>query len=307
MGMPYAGTNVLASSLSRHSKVAVFHETFFWGRGYLQPRPNGCYDFLQVHYWIEGMIQKARHHAEIYGDLDADRFSKNLEDWYLHLPELPKPAAVYRQTLQIFAQVQGKPFAVEETVYDLFAVTRILDALPGARIVLAVEGIVGFFTHDKNRGDGRSFSSGCHYRSRYHPALLAAYWEKAIREIYGTAEAYPEQILLISRGDIAREPVKTLEKVQRFFLLEPEDSCGPQPPSPPAGPWQGNSILSHDDIFWMQQAAGETKVKEELTRLGVYPKRLNRGRVFLSLCSLPGAWFYNRSTSRKILKQYRTA
>jgi len=199
VGYPRSGTTMVASLLSRHSKVCVPPETQFFRL--FVPRFKG---FKSTDQCMAEFV-KDRRLSDLCITLEELEPHRSLfdSDWRMLLPI----------ALSIYSQKQGKNIVGEKTPGHIFYVRKIWQAYGDARIVGVIR-------------DGRDcvYSNLKEEWAGNNPQKHAAEWTIAVREIRRRRRERPESVMLVRYEDILQDPPAALGRLCEFVGVEFEMS-----------------------------------------------------------------------------------
>lgn len=258
VGMSRAGTTWMAKCLNEHPVAAVFGETLFWGRGYIEPSADGTYDGAQLSQVLNRL--KSGGVSAMVGDGPGALKKVNKQNWpavidrVLSSEHAPlTPAQVFLRTAEALAEAEGKQVGIEKTPHHLNWIGRILKALPDARFVVMIRDPYSFMLSYKHQGDRKVEHTRKAFERLYHPLLCALIWRGYMRSTRAALDQYPRQILLIKTQQIKRSPQEVLDQVQRFLELPVVPLAEAVPPDNTSFPAGERPSLQAEDLFWMNR------------------------------------------------------
>jgi hypothetical protein len=271
-GMSRAGTNWLAKCLNEHPDSAVFGETAFWGRYFVEPGPDGRYTTEQM----RGIVERLKTTTvQAFGTrgpgslkhVSVDNISSLLDEAFQNCTEPMTPKEVFERLAEIITRVEGKHFAIEKTPHHINWIGRIVDHLPMAKFVVLAREPYGFMLSYKHQGDRKPPRIKESFERLYHPLVCGWIWRTYAKNCYAAAQRYPDRVHLVRFEDIETNPATVVQDVERFLGLSPLDLSSKVPPDNSSFPMEPRPILSSEDIFWMNLLA-----RKEMKKHG-YPMR----------------------------------
>lgn len=271
-GMSRAGTNWLAKCLNEHPDSAVFGETAFWGRYFVEPGSDGRYTMEQMRSIIERLKTTA---IQAFGDrgpgslkhVSSDNISPLLDEAFRDSSETLTPEEVFERVAETIARVEGKRFAIEKTPHHVNWVGRILDHLPEAKLVVMAREPYGFMLSYKHQGDRKPPRIRKSFERLYHPLVCGWIWRTYAKNCFAAARRYPDRVHLVRFEDIESNPEKVVRDVEHFLGLSPLDLSSKVPPDNTSFPKEPRPFLRSEDTFWMNLVA-----RKEMKKHG-YPMR----------------------------------
>lgn len=256
VGMSRAGTTWMAKCINSHPSSAAFGETLYWGRIYLEPKPNGRYA-------EEDVNKLATRLAEIrIGPCNGDFGSikgATAENWKKSIYSVVNtatektPRGVFLRLCEFVAAEECVSSVVEKTPHHINWVERIAEQFPKAKFVVMVREPYGFLLSYKNQGSHQSEKIRMLFKRQYHPLQSALVWRGYARSAKRALAQFPDRTKLVRFEEIARSPEDLAKGVFRFLNLE-EDPVGFKVPN------KTNSSVSSSiteplnaaDYFWFR-------------------------------------------------------
>jgi hypothetical protein len=271
-GMSRAGTNWLAKCLNEHPDSAVFGETAFWGRYFVEPGPEGRYTKEQMRSIIDRLKTTT---VQAFGtrgpgslkQVSSDNIPALLDETFGDGTEPLTPEEVFERVAETIARVEGKRYVIEKTPHHVNWVRRILDHLPRAKLVVLAREPYGFMLSYKHQGDRKPPRIKESFEKLYHPLVCGWIWRTYAKNCYAAAQRYPGRVHLVRFEDIEDKPAAVIQDVERFLGLSPLDLSSKVPPDNSSFPSEPRPCLRSEDIFWMNLVA-----RKEMKKHG-YPIR----------------------------------
>lgn len=270
VGMSRGGTTWMSSCLSRHSNLAVFGESLYFGRRYLQPEYDGKYSSDQIEdiknrLKIKGIL---RHGVGNFQNLTQDNVGQILD---IALPgrERLNPGQVFHRICSAIAKKENKPWVIEKTPHHINSIELILKFFPRLNIIAMSREPYGFMLSYKHQLDRQRIDPGqkASRQKMYHPIGCALVWRRYANRIEQIQQKYPNQIFCVDLSEIKSDPDKVLEDVQKFLKL-PIEKTLELPQVNTSFPLGKRPELKNSDYFWLSLIAGKILKK--------YPKPKER-------------------------------
>lgn len=306
VGMSRAGTNWLSKSLNEHSDVAVFGETLFWGRGFVQPKHGRGYTSKEVMALQEKFRMPGFFRATIgegpgcLKHVTEQNLPRIIDDAFSTVSSPISPGELFLHIAKAIATAEGKLFSVEKTPHHVLWIDRILEELPNARFVVMIRDPYEFMLSYKHQGDRKPPAVKRMFKKMYHPLGAALVWRGYMRASNAAVRHYAEQVLLVNMGEIRRNPQDVSERVQRFFLLEPVVRAEQIPPDNSSFPNGSKSELRNDDVFWMN-IIGKKEMNRFRFKRRPTPTFMSY-RITMSIIRLPFWVLWTLNFRRKIVE-----
>jgi hypothetical protein len=219
VGMSLCGITPLSRCLNLHPDVAVFGESRFFGRCYVEPRSAAGYDAAQLRRILR-VLRQFRWRATV-GDepgclnVSLSQFRRLVEDAFSRAEAPIAPGVLFTMLAERVAAAEGKRYAFEKTPHHLNWVNRIVRHLPSSRFVVFLCEPYAFarFHHDQD--------------PLYHPLATALLWRGYMRSYERAARRYPDRIVVVDAAELARDGAAALDRVQQFFGLDLHDLSAP--------------------------------------------------------------------------------
>ena len=292
VGMSRGGTTWMTQSLNEHPQLAVFGESGFWSRRYIEPRPDGLYGPEQLAA-LSDLMKGVRFDSTVGAEgpgwmqnIRTDDIPALVDSAIAGLSPPVRPGAAFVALAQEFARAEGKVGWAEKTPNHLVWLDRILAELPDARFVVMVREPYSFMLSYKHQADRGSEQRRERYRRRYHPLGCTVVWKKTMAQAMRAAGKYPGQVMIVELGDVRSRPQGVMKEVQEFLGIEvTQDLTG----------IAGRSNSSFDQRERPKlPAAGEMRwlnllAAQEIREAGFELRRPEGGRLvfFGSVLSLP--------------------
>lgn len=264
VGMPRAATRWLCHCLNAHPNAAAFGETLYWGRRYVEPKPDGRYTLGQrrraVDHLRSGFCVQ-RYSGDTPGALKSVRdttFSDLLDDAFADAPERLTPGETFQYIVDAIGRVENVPLVVEKTPHHLNWIDRIISELPAARFIIMTREPYSFMLSYKHQGDRMKAPVRREFERRYHPLAAAIVWRSSMICAQAAQHRLPERTHMVSHEALRERPDEVLAGVQQFLSLEVQPLAARVPPVNTSFPEGERPALRAEDIFWMNLIAGRT-------------------------------------------------
>jgi Sulfotransferase family len=261
VGLPRSGSTWLGRALGRHSDVAVFGETCFYGRLYVRPREDGLYGSEELERLRR--IQRTRDWAATTRDPTGGNppwrpgeYAELVDQVFAGLHPPVPPEDVLTAIATAVAARASRPRAVEKTPQHVHWLPRMAEAFPEARFVITVRGPYGYAASYKRLGrrlEGRA--RRLFDLSWRHPLIAALFWRSYARSINRALAGYPERTLLVRTEELRDRTGETLAGVQSFLELPEEDLRGADGANSSFREGESRTVRA-TDVFWMNLVAG---------------------------------------------------
>ncbi len=275
VGMARCGITPLSRCLNLHPDVAVFGESRFFGRCWVEPETASGYGAAQLER-ITRVLRQFRWTATV-GDepgclrnLSLDGMRDLVAETFARARAPIAPGRVFVALAEGVADAEGKRYAFEKTPHHLNWTPRIVGHVPGARFVVLLCDPYAFARFHREQD------------APYHPVAAAFLWRGYMRSYERAARRYPDRLVVVDAAELARNGTRELERVQRFFGLELHDLSAPL--APLSSFFAAGPEPDPDDVFWLNLLGGR------LMRRHGYARRSTphaAGYVARSLVSLP--------------------
>jgi Sulfotransferase family len=300
-GMSRAGTTWLCKSLNAHPDVAAFGESRFFARCFVQARRQESYSPPELRDVVCGLQRRIL--STTIGDGPGSlpmRHSNQvsiLAEEFANETRALSPGDVYVRMCRAIAHGNGRRIAVEKTPQHILWLGRVLKYISRIRMVVMLRDPYSFMLSYKHQGDRKPSGPREEFRHLYHPVACALIWRRYMRAAWEEFERHPDQILLVRNEELV-EPEQLLERIQRFFEIEPLISLrGASIGVNSSFPEGTRPELESEDIYWINRLA-----KQEVLRYGceVRPLPPNaRLAAMKSLVALPMWSLHNYLTMRR--------
>ena len=280
-GMSRGGTTWLGCCLNEHPEVAVFGETLFWGRCFVEPNEDGIYGTKE----IDSVVHFQRDlNKSFYGKKSGCLMNVGMPEWHQILDGLKSlegkpPDEIFDYLAGHIGSSEGKPMVIEKTPHHLNHISRIESWYPNSRYIVMVRDPYSFMLSYKNQGLQRSAEHRKHMARYFHPIGCALVWKGYARQARSEVSRLGARSTLVRFEDLKADPERVWIKVLGFLdvertalpIVEDKNSSFSQHTRP-----QLDSI----DLFWMNFIA-----KDSITDLG-YEKRAAKVSIFAIITSL---------------------
>lgn len=261
VGLPRSGSTWLGRALGRHPDVAVFGETCFYGRLYVEPRPDGLYGAEELE--RVRLIQRTRDWETTTTDPTGGdppwgpgEYAALVDATFAGLQPPVRPQDVLRAVAAAVVARGSKERAIEKTPQHVHWLPRVAAGFPDSRFVLTLRNPYEYTASYKRLGrrlDGRVRRAlDSPWR---HPLIAALFWRSYSRSITRALASYPDRTLLVRTEDLRERPAETLAGLQAFLELPEADLAGADGANSSFREGEAR-VLSATDVFWMNLVAG---------------------------------------------------
>ncbi|MEB3214730.1 MAG: sulfotransferase [Nostocales cyanobacterium 94392] len=263
VGMSRAGTTWLGKCLNEHPDTAVFGESLYWGRAYVEPQKDDTYSLEQVDSILSRLIQKGCEAFLGKGNGNLKKITRNnlnhiIQTGFYDTEFVPTPVSVYKKICQTISEAEGKKESIEKTPHHINWIDKIIRAMPNSLFVVMVRDPYGFMLSYKHQGDRLQEPLRTKFKRLYHPLICSLLWRGYIRATMYAIRCYPQNTLVIRTKDMKNNPESVLHEVQNFFLLNPVPNLANKiPPDNSSFPIGEPPSLKSEDIFWINLVAGK--------------------------------------------------
>ena len=225
--MPRSASTWLGRTLASHPEIALFGESDYWGRSYIEPSPNGAYDRGLVNKVVT--VQADKDWAATTGDeqgalpgLLAGQYGRLVATAARVLPDPATPRSLYLAICMALSLQQKKSVVVDKTPGHLLFLQRIESAFPDSRCVVVSREPLGFIASLTHRKEGRPVHDQPWLRRlAYHPALTVLLWRRYARAMLALQQQPRHAILLLDYSDIQKDPGHVLARVCTHLGVDP--------------------------------------------------------------------------------------
>jgi len=283
-GMSRAGTTWVGKCLNARPDAAVFGETSFWGRWYVPPRADGTYDQAQIHGILERLKRRGTCVQSLSGQgpgclrvLNRENVGEHLDVAFADFKAPQTPLALFQRLGAMVASAEGAAIAIEKTPHHVNWIGRIITEIPSARFLIMMRDPYDFMVSYQHQGAQKSGSERWKYRWKNHPMGTALVWKGYLRSIDRATRDWPAQTLVVRFEDLRADADGVLDRVQRFFGLEPVPSLAASvPPDNTSFPGGVRPRLRGEQAFWLNLAARRhiRAAGYELRRTPIEPLRI---------------------------------
>lgn len=280
-GMSRGGTTWLGRCLNEHPEVAVFGETLFWGRCFIEPNVEGVYGTkeidLVVHFQRE--LNKA-----FYGNAPGCLKNVSVTQWHQILDGLKdlegeSPGVVFDYLVEQIGLSEEKPLVIEKTPHHLNHISRIESSYTDSRYIVMVRDPYSFMLSYKNQGLQRSEKQRKHMARYFHPIGCALVWKGYARQAVSETSRLGDRAALVRFEELRSDPQTVWTQVLDFLdirwtnlpIVKDKNSSFSEHTRPE---------LDAIDVFWMNFIA-----KDSIMDLG-YEKQAAKVSILTIVASL---------------------
>lgn len=243
VGMSRCGITPLCRCLNLQPEIAVFGESRFFGRCYVEPETAAGYSAAQLESILR-VLRQFRWTATV-GDepgclqnVSLERFRVLIEETFARAQAPIPPGVLFTTLAGRIAAAEGKEHAFEKTPHHLNWLDRILEHVPSARFVVFLCEPYVFASFHREQD------------VLHHPLATALLWRGYLRSYERAVRRYPDRIVVVDAAELARDGASALARVQQFFGLEPLDLSKPLAPFSREFEARAQEVDAVD-IFWL--------------------------------------------------------
>ena len=289
LGMPRSGSTWLGRALGRHPDVAVFGETCFYGRLYVEPREDGSYGPYELE--RVRLIQRTRDWETTTTDPTGGEppwrpgeYARLVDAALAGMRPPVTPREVFVVIAAAVAARGSRARAIEKTPQHVHWLPRLAASFPEARFVLTIRDPYEYMASYKRlsrRLDGRA--RRVVDSSWRHPLIAALFWRSYSLSIERALANYPDRTLLVRTEDLRERAAETLAGLQSFLDLPEADLTGAEGANSSFREGEPRGLRA-TDVFWMSLVAGRA-----MRRTGYEPRPAKPGVVatFVSIALAP--------------------
>jgi hypothetical protein len=254
VGMSRCGITPLCRALNQHPELAVFGESRFFGRCWVDPASPRGYERAQLDAILRVLVQ-FRWRATV-GEgpgsltLSLHGFRALLREVFAEVEPPISPAALFTAIAARVADTEGKRYALEKTPHHLNWVDRIVEHLPDSRFVVLLCDPYAFARFHR-RDD-----------PLYHPITCAILWRRYMRSFEHVERRHPDRIVVVEANALASG--RGLDRVQRFLGVEEHDL--PAPPGLAVVFTRTGDEAEAAETFWVNAICGRLLRRHGYTR-----------------------------------------
>lgn len=255
-GVSRGGTTWLGHCLNEHPDVAVFGESLYWGRNFVEPKNGRKYSEKEARKVLEllsktskGFIGEGKGYLK---NINLDLWSglKNRE------PNSPvSPDALFGSICEWVAKVEEKKFVVEKTPHHLDWIPRIKRFSPDSKFLVMIRDPYGFVLSYKHQGDRARDEVRLKFKRLYHPIGAALVWKRYMKSAQLASNLFRDDILLLEFDDLRKDPELAWANILKFFnfplisvpKIERTNTSFPN----------SRATLEPIDRFWLNLIAGK--------------------------------------------------
>lgn len=211
-GTPRSGTTWLAKSLNTHEQIAVFGESGFWGRNYIDCGNSGL-SSDQLKQILDGVNCLSVTSL----NCDAKLSLRNIVDACINSDKEFCPEDIYSRWCARIARREDVDSVVEKTPHHIRSAGRIFNVYPSAKMVALLREPFGFVRSYKFQGARKPRAVRRRFNKKYDPigtSLLYASYISAVRE---AKKKFGERVLVVRYEEVQSDEDNVLQKVESFF------------------------------------------------------------------------------------------
>lgn len=251
VGMSRAAITWLSRALNQHPKVAVFGQSRFWGKHYLEPNKHGLY----THYHRDRLIQKVRHfdwdatvgnEEGCFPNTSLQEFRDILSDAIYRCSYPAQPQSVFTAMARAVAQIKSATIVIEKTPHHALHVNHIVKHFPEAKFILLWCDAVSHLSVLKSQED-----------LIFHPAAASLIWRRYNKAISEVRASHPDKAIFARYSELQNQPLSAVSDILSQLEVQPArlENCIPdfyhgREPGEPL------PQLSAADCFWLHRING---------------------------------------------------
>lgn len=224
-GMPRTATTWLGKLIDSHPDVAVFGESDYWSRSYLEPKIDGKYSLAQLAKLVA--IQSGKDWTATTGDenesltgFEAGEYGMLIADLVSEISSPITPAELYQKIFSKIAKSCESDVVIDKTPGHVIFIDRVRVALPGSSFILTKRAPLGFIASLTYRKEGKGMLDIEWIRQlAYHPLLMVLLWRRYARAFMTLHPELDSRILIIDYADIVKDPAAVIQNVCDFLCL----------------------------------------------------------------------------------------
>lgn len=218
-GASRSGTTLLNRVLGAHDAILGMNELHFFGEVWdpNETKPPGSDGRVRLAAWI-----LARQARGVWGSGPTDTEREQARRLVSGLPPDASGFDVYAKVVASLAHAAGKRIACEQTPRNIFYARRLLDGLPGARVIQLIRDPRAVVASQKNRHRRRRLgASNVPVREvvrvwlNYHPVTMAKLWARAADA--GDALAGHPRFMRLRFEDLIEQPDRQIRALCEFL------------------------------------------------------------------------------------------
>lgn len=247
----------MGNCLNEHPNVAVFGESCFWGRHYIEPtNSDGSYSRSDANVLCKRLKSGSR---AFLGDGPGllKHFTRSSWDEVMQSLcfENKTPAEAFMMICDAVSAREGKASIVEKTPHHVVWIPRIKSALPGAKFLIMVRDPYGFVLSYKHQGDRKSAQTKANFERLYHPVACAFIWRRYMKSALAMKRRYTTDTKIVEFASLRERPEELWFDVLDFFGF---DSAGFCPVAAKNSSFQSNRAeLTSVEKFWVNFICGK--------------------------------------------------
>lgn len=283
-GMSRSGITWFSRALNLHPEIAVFGQSRFWGKHYLQPDASGFYRAPQLAR-LKQKINEFEWNATVGAGqgclgVNLNEFRGILIDAIDSLDDESLPRDAYLVMAEAVASIKGARIVLEKTPHHVLHANRIRQQFPTAALLLLHCEPAVHMAVLKAQPD-----------LKYHPLAASLIWRKYNSAIHIQLDNSPHLTQVIEASSLAKDPVAQLVKLTRSLGVANFDGFDAMYEFDYGVPGGQLPQLDGADSFWMRHV-NQIKADSGLTAI-------KSADVFRSMVTLPSYILNNIQVSMK--------
>jgi hypothetical protein len=213
VGVSRCGITPLSRCLNLHPDVAVYGQSRFFGRCWVEPECEEGYTRAQLDEILRVLLQ-FRWTATL-GDSFGSLRSLTLADFrnllrttFAEVNPPVRPGALFTVISERIADAEGKRYVFEKTPHHLNWIDRIVEEVPGAGFVVLLADPYTFARFHRAEDP------------LYHPVASAVLWRAYMRSFERALSAHADRMIVLGFDELVSDGRSALERVQCFFGVD---------------------------------------------------------------------------------------
>lgn len=251
VGMSRAAITWLSRALNQHPQIAVFGQSRFWGKHYLEPNKAGLY----THHHRDRLIQKARcfnweatvgQEDGCFPETALREFRDILSDAIFQCSYPTQPKSVFTAMAKAVAQLKSATVVIEKTPHHALHADRIFNNFPEAKLILLWCDAQNHLRVLKSQTD-----------LLYHPAAASLVWRRYNEKILRLRDDRPDKVIFTDYSELQKNSSVKISEIFTQLKVQPLPlEHGIPDFYHGRGPGETLPQLSAADYFWLHRIGG---------------------------------------------------
>ncbi len=245
VGMSRCEITWLSRCINSHPDAAVFGQSRYWGRFWVEPNQNGKYGEKELGRILQ-IWRSFEWDATIGGEegclksLDLEGFKAMAERVLADIPRPASPEEPFKALAREIARRERKKVVFEKTPHHINWMERILRYLPGSRFIVLRCDPYRFIKFHKAQKD-----------IPFHPIACALLWRGYMIAIEEAIKRRGDLVVVVDVERLMDDPSGELDRALDFFGLSRTDLATMVAPGHIEMPRDPKSEPGPEDYFWM--------------------------------------------------------